>query len=256
MEPRNNRKSLPKLPRHVGPLSKIKRIFADFISNQWWTWEIAAACVSIGATIALIVILKNADQQQQRPWNIGNTQLTLNTVIAIISIIIRASLLVMVAGALNQSPWNWFARKQNGYKQQPSRSLLKPWTWFKSNFEQEEPGRPLKDLDTFGEAANSSWASLKLLYRTRFRYVTLSLKTLSLTVRRYLASLGALITILSLAFDAFAQQVLTADTRMVWASGSNSSAGSTVSRTTSYTGVQEPGFNAGIFTLGKFRTWV
>ena len=121
------------------------------VVHAWWLWEVAAAIVLIVATIALIVVLKTADQQQQRPWLVGNTQLTLNTVIAIVSIIMRASLLVMVGGALNQSPWNEFAqRKQSNQKQQV--------------------GHPLKDLDLFGEAANGSWGSLKLLCRTKFRY--------------------------------------------------------------------------------------
>ena len=170
MEQLNRQRSLPKLPRHIGILSQINGGCTK-IFNQWWAWEIATACVSIAATIILCVILKNADQQQQRPWAIGNTQLTLNTVIAIDSVIIRASLLTMVAGALNQSPWNWFSKHQTGDQQYYER-LLNSWTWFQvnqDNREQKQAGRPLKDLDIFGEAANSSWASLKLLYRTRFR---------------------------------------------------------------------------------------
>ena len=128
----------------------------------WWVWEIVAAIISMSAAIALIVILRDADQQQQRPWFIGNTQLTLNTTIAIISTILRTTLLVMVSGALNQGTWNWFAREQN----------------------KVHPGRPLKDLNIFGGAANSTLASLKLLYRTRLRSALseLSLMILALTV--------------------------------------------------------------------------
>lgn len=142
------RKSLPTLPRHVGPISRLERTCKNVLYT-WWAWEYAAAVVSIGATITLVVVLREADQQQQQPWIIGSTELTLNTVVAIISTTIRASLLVMTAGALNQGPWNWFARKAHDLDQRP--------------------GRPLKDLELFGEAASSSWASLKLLYRTKFR---------------------------------------------------------------------------------------
>lgn len=148
MDQQRYRKLLPTLPRHVGPISRLKRTCKNIIYT-WWAWEYAGALVSIGATIFLVVVLREADQQQQRPWMIGRTQLTLNTVVAIISTVIRASLLVMTAGALNQASWNWFAREPQNREQRP--------------------GRPLKDLELFGEAASSSWASLKLLYQTKFR---------------------------------------------------------------------------------------
>ena len=151
MDKESGQKVLPILPQDAGRSSKLKRTCIGLL-YEWWMWEFLAMVVSIGAIIALIVVLKDADQQQQQPWMIGNTQLTLNTVISIISTIIRASLLVMVSGALNQSPWNWFAQREHGHNN---------WS-----------GQPLKDLDTFGGAANSSLASLKLLYRTKFRCIS------------------------------------------------------------------------------------
>ena len=124
----------------------LRNICNQFLTT-WWAWEIVAAVLSMSAVVALVVVLGDADQQQQRPWLIDDTQLTLNTIIAIISTVLRATLLVMVSGALNQGSWNWFARTQH----------------------EVELGRPLEDLNIFGEAANSTWASLKLLYRTRIR---------------------------------------------------------------------------------------
>lgn len=148
MDQRNDSKELRTLPRLVGLISKIKKRWSK-LTHNWWAWEISAAVVSVGASAALITVLAKANGRQQQFWNIGSTQLTLNTVVAILSTVIRAALLVTVAGALNQSPWNWFANGQHGHQQRLR--------------------RPLKDLDIFGEAAMSSWASLKLLYRTKFR---------------------------------------------------------------------------------------
>lgn len=225
MDQQRYRKLLPTLPWHVGPLSRLKR-GCNSVIYTWWAWEYAGAIVSIAATIALVVVLREADQQQQRPWMIGSTQLTLNTVVAIISTVIRASLLVMTAGALNQGLWNWFARK--------------------SSDREQRPGQPLKDLELFGEAASSSWASLKLLYRTKFRYNLSWLVYMNaalFTISRYLASVGALLTILSLAFDAFTQQVLAIETRPVSdpRSETNVSAESIIPRAISYTNVVQPG---------------
>jgi Protein of unknown function (DUF3176) len=115
----------------------------------WWAWELISAIVCVVATVALIVPLARTDGSQQQSWEIGRTQLSLNALVAVISTVIRASLLLIVAGALNQSVWNWFAT--------PLRRR------------HHEEGRQLKDLETFGEAAANSWNSVKLLYRTRGR---------------------------------------------------------------------------------------
>ena len=56
-------------------------------------WEFLAAAMSITATIALIIVLHEADGRAQRSFQIGAAQLMLNTVVAAISII-RSSLMV------------------------------------------------------------------------------------------------------------------------------------------------------------------
>lgn len=168
-------KTLPLLPQHVAVWSKFKRRCRKLF-RCWWAWEVSAAVLSIGATVALVVVLAKSDGQQQQSWRIANTQLTLNTVVAIISTVIRASLLVTVAGALNQSPWNWFANRRHNNSSHPRRKrrtgdILSPQP--ASDRADGGMGRPLEDMDIFGEAAFSSWGSLKLLYRTKLRYVEL-----------------------------------------------------------------------------------
>ena len=130
------------------PNAETRRFGANMVFYTWWLLEIGAATISTLALIALIVVLAKVDQQPQQTSVTGGTQVTINTVVAIISTIVRASLLAMVASALNQSPWNWFSKGADGRNGQP--------------------GQPLPDLNTFGDAAGSSLASLKLLYKTRF----------------------------------------------------------------------------------------
>ena len=137
-------KELPPVPWHAHLFSKLGRLCKRLV-RWWWTWELLASALSIAATIALIVVLWQADGNAQQSWMIGSTQLTLNTIVAAISTVIRAALLVAVAGALNQSLWNMFSSKKGT----------------------SGPARPLEDLDIFGGAASDSWGSLRLLWRTK-----------------------------------------------------------------------------------------
>lgn len=116
------------------------------VIQHWWIWELIASAISLVAMIDLVAVLSKVDGRTQRSVMVGDAELTLNTIVAAFSTVIPASLAVMVAGALNQSPWNWFSSKRRG----------------SSQF-----GRPLRDLETFGNAANDSWSSLKLLWETK-----------------------------------------------------------------------------------------
>lgn len=143
-----NPKKLPVLPRHVRLRAWIRQHGRQLV-HGWWAWELIAATVSVAATAALVGLLADADQRRQQTWAVGNTQLTFNTIVVAIGTIIRSSLLLVVAGALNQGAWNWFAFTTGGV---------------------DAKGRPLKDLETFSEAAANSWNCLKLLWRTKGRY--------------------------------------------------------------------------------------
>ncbi|MCJ1479503.1 hypothetical protein MMC13_008189 [Lambiella insularis] len=111
--------------------------------------------------------------------------------VAAVATVIRTPLLLVVAGGLNQSAWNWLAEKETSG---------------------DSSRQALEDLEIFSEAAANSRNSIRLLIRTRGRYI---------------ASFGALITVLSLAFDAFVQQVLTTETQSqgIFLSGPNFTTG-------------------------------
>lgn len=139
-------KDLPNVSRRRQLLSGFQRGCKRLV-RYWWAWELLAASLSIVSTAALIVVLKESDQKKQQTIRVGKAELTLNAVVAAISTIIRTSLTVTVAGALDQSAWNWFATSRSG-------------TTVSS-------GKPINDLDIFGGASSDSWSSLRLLWRTR-----------------------------------------------------------------------------------------
>lgn len=146
-----SRKKLPSLPQHIHLWAVIKR-WNRRLFYRWWTWELVAASVMIAATIGLIALLAQANQRPQETWAIGNTQLTLNTLVVAISTIMRSALMLAVGGALNQSLWNWFADD-------------------KKDDSETTAGRQLKDFEIFGDASANAWNSARLLYRIKGRYV-------------------------------------------------------------------------------------
>jgi hypothetical protein len=123
----------------------------DSLVQYWWAWELSSAAVSTIATCGLVAALVDADERPLQFITLGPAQFTLNSYVAAFSTVIRASLLVTVAGPLNQCGWNWFS----------------PLSW--GEVSRQHPGRPLEDLDIFGNAALNSWSSIRLLVRTKFR---------------------------------------------------------------------------------------
>ncbi|KAF2116215.1 hypothetical protein BDV96DRAFT_45593 [Lophiotrema nucula] len=97
--------------------------------------------------------------------------LTLNGIVAALSTLNRVCLMVPVGTALSQETLLWFSPASAGIRH--SR---------------------LRDLDVSDSASRGSWGALKLL--------------LSVRNRRFIAFLGALTTVLSLAFGTFVQQLL------------------------------------------------
>ena len=137
-------------PAHARLALCIRKLYRR-LSRPWWAWEIFSAIISLVATISLLVVILQVDKQEQQFWAIGGTLLIINTIVVGIGIVLRTTLLLAVAGALNQNAWNWFAS-----------SIGKP----------ESNGQPLKDLETFSDPSANSWNCIKLLWRTKCRYVS------------------------------------------------------------------------------------
>lgn len=117
---------------------------ADTILHNWWLWESLSAVLGILAVVALYEILRAYDQQLVPQWNLPrNTTITLNTVVSILSTVIRGSLLLPIAECISQLKWSWYSKKQ----------------------------RPLADFAAFDSASRGSWGGAQLLWRLRFWYV-------------------------------------------------------------------------------------
>ena len=155
-------------------LTHVEKPVTNHLSRSWallesgWVLELTAILISFLSFAALVAVLLVYDNQPQQSWS--SSHLTLNGLVAILSTITRASLLVPVASAVSQSKWSWFL---------PARSAVK--------------GRPLRDLNYFDDASRGSWGSLRLLWNLR---------------GRQFVCIGAILTLLALAFDTFSQQVL------------------------------------------------
>lgn len=108
------------------------------------------------------------------------TGLTLNTIVSILATASKSALLCMVGTSIGQLKWIWF---QGGKK------------------------RPVYDLQSFDDASRGPWGSVMVLLRYSRN-------------GSFVLSLGAIITILSLAFDPFIQQVLRFPVRQVISSSS------------------------------------
>lgn len=143
---------------------------------RWWTLELVASLLSLVTFAIIVVVLNHYDGRPQRDWPYNH--LTINSLIALLSTINRAALVLPIAAGLSQGKWLWFSPRKRGVAS----------------------ARSLADLDVFDNASRSVWGSFQLLRRIRPRHIV---------------SLGALLMILALGFDTFSQQTLSIEFRDV-----------------------------------------
>lgn len=133
------------------------------IFNAWWWGEVAAVAVSIGAMIAMLVILAQSNGRALARWTFFFQP---NTVVSILAMIFKASMMLVVSACLSQLKWKHF---------------------------QDRP-RPLSHLQVFDDASCGLWSSLIFVGSLRFGSA--------------LGLLFAIVTIVGLAIDPAAQQIL------------------------------------------------
>ncbi|KAI0857458.1 hypothetical protein F4860DRAFT_489307 [Xylaria cubensis] len=138
---------------------------------QWWRWELVMLIVSLVAFAALVIVLAVMDNQPARSWG----PLTLNSINSMLTTVIGSSMAAIVGAALSQNLWNGFGQRRT------SNGLTT---------------RPARDLQLYQDASRGPTGSLKLL---------LAQGPLSV------AALGAIVTILNLAFATFTQQLITSE---------------------------------------------
>lgn len=135
-----------------------------------WGYVAFLIALALVGFAGLLALLKTFSGQDERSW--PHKHFTRNTAVAAISTLIRSSLVGAVAICLSQSRWQWF-RSKNG--------------------RERKRGRSIADLQSFDDASRGPAGSMKLLHTTHIRSF---------------ASLGALVMILAVGFQTFAQNIL------------------------------------------------
>lgn len=139
----------------------VKRRRAIF--SSWWWGEIMAVVVSVAAMIAMLVILAQSNGKALAWWSFFFQP---NTVVSILAMVSKASMMLVVSACLSQLKWKHF---------------------------QDRP-RPLSHLQVFDDASRGPWGSLVFVGSLRLGSV--------------LGLLFAIVTVVSLAIDPAAQQIL------------------------------------------------
>ncbi|KAI9725124.1 MAG: hypothetical protein M1828_003466 [Chrysothrix sp. TS-e1954] len=123
-----------------------KHLSFRVIVKEWWL-EILA-CVLIIAVIAAVVVTIRL--QQDRPLYHWPYDLSINSIISIYSVVVKAAILLIVSEGLSQLKWVWYTC-----------------------------ARPLKDLEDFDKASRGEiWGSLLLIWRLRLKSLASSIAAL------------------------------------------------------------------------------
>lgn len=150
-----------KCPQNLGSPGSAKGRRAIF--SSWWWGEIVAVAVSIAAMIAMLVVLAQSNGRALAWWTFFFQP---NTVVSILAMVSKASMMLVVSACLSQLKWRHF---------------------------QGRP-RPLHHLQVFDDASRGPWGSLIFVGSLRFGSA--------------LGLLFAIVTIVGLAIDPAAQQIL------------------------------------------------
>lgn len=110
------------------------------IASQWWLWELLACFGSLLGLIAILVFLKVYDSRPQPQWP---SYITINTVISLLTAVMKAPLLLSTAACISQTKWIHY---------------------------QANP-RPLTDFVVYDNASRGPLGSLSLMWLLKGRQV-------------------------------------------------------------------------------------
>lgn len=136
------RNSNPHHEKGAKPVARKSRTPFGHACVRWWIWEIVALLVSILALtmIVLILYLLQGRSLLDWPWPI-----TINSLIAIFSTVMKAALFVPVAASVSQAKWDWF----------------------------HQEGQTLADMEIYDQASRGFglWGAMRMLTEIRWRYI-------------------------------------------------------------------------------------
>ena len=98
-----------------------------------WLWELLSVLVAIGLLVAIATLLTSYDGKPAPDWG---TRLNLNALLALLSTILRAMMVVIVSQIICQQKWDWYSNKHT---------------------------RPLSDLQQFDSGSRGSFGALLLI---------------------------------------------------------------------------------------------
>ena len=111
------------------------------VFSIWWL-EMVCCAIFTGAFLAILTTIYSFEGRPLPEWPY---HLTINTLIAIYVVILKAALLLVTAQGLGQLKWQWFERE-----------------------------RPLNHLTKFDDASRGPWGSLILLWTLKARHIIAS----------------------------------------------------------------------------------
>jgi hypothetical protein len=79
-------------------------------NQHTWTFEILGLLFSLAMAAAIGVLLPIKDNSLVSAWTLP---FSLNTVVSILGVASRASLVFVVSACLGQEKWNWFANRED-----------------------------------------------------------------------------------------------------------------------------------------------
>lgn len=106
-----------------------------------WIWEILALLVSILALMMIVLILYLFQGRSLLDWP---CPITINSLIAIFSTVMKAALSVPVAASVSQAKWDWF---------------------------HQDEGQNLADMEIYDQASRGLWGAMRMLTEIRWRYI-------------------------------------------------------------------------------------
>ena len=106
-----------------------------------WRWEIVGLGFSIGSLAATVGLLLKMSEQPLSAWN---SQVSLNTIISLLAVVSRTTLMFPVMSCISQWKWTHFERQQ-----------------------------PLRDMDIYDEASRGGFGGLGLIWRMPWKVAAL-----------------------------------------------------------------------------------
>ncbi|KAL8698398.1 MAG: hypothetical protein Q9224_001869 [Gallowayella concinna] len=164
--------------------SRLSSTYAKYVTD-WWLLEILSIALGIAIFVALCSVLRHYDGKPVRPTiSILGGNITLNTLVSILSTISKAALLFTVSGCISQSKWSWYLNQQ----------------------------KPLGELSVFDEASRGAWGALQLIVKINIRCgtdpIAFNFSGSADPNDSQIASVGALLIIGGLAVVPLSQQLV------------------------------------------------